>query len=383
MKKIFTLLSYFIIIFNNNILFADYQTTIYTPANQVVPDTWIHTPELADSTIDDLNDWVADHYPNAIRLEDASRKYNCHAYAWHMTEGGNKVWLGRGSTTAEDIYWEGTANSGPCYVSTGISYNRKVRYNNADHSAVVAPNTTTFFISKWGRLPKMFHEPNYTPYTYSSFTYYKPTPNPSVTITGPTYLNYNQVGTFTANVSGGVTPFAYTWEKYRYCSGGSKAPCNYWFTIPGSSTAQTYDNFFFQLKATVKDARNISDYDYHFVEVGVQKSVKTNDNSGFELIPNDYCLLPNNPNPFNPITSIKFSLPEISSWTLTIYNLKGNRINEFTEEYGETGIVEIVWDGKDINNDLIASGTYIYILEANSLESDKTIILRDKMVFLK
>jgi hypothetical protein len=62
-------------------LFPDYSTTIYTPNGSVVPDTYVNTPDLTASEIAAINADIDNAYPNAQRLSDATRTYNCHAYA--------------------------------------------------------------------------------------------------------------------------------------------------------------------------------------------------------------------------------------------------------------------------------------------------------------
>lgn len=85
------------------ICYSQTATTIYTPRGSIVPDTYFRT-ELTPPEIAGANAYVDVTYPLATRLTDASRTYNCHAYAWHMTEGGNSVWMGLYTATAEDIY---------------------------------------------------------------------------------------------------------------------------------------------------------------------------------------------------------------------------------------------------------------------------------------
>ena len=83
-------------------------------------------------------------------------------------------------------------------------------------------------------------------------------------------------------------------------------------------------------------------------------------------------LLQNFPNPFNPTTIIPFSIP---TWdqgptdsrlqiacTLAIYDLTGQRICSFVVDLGQSGMYEIVWDGKDAIGHKVASGIYFYRL---------------------
>ena len=82
-------------------------------------------------------------------------------------------------------------------------------------------------------------------------------------------------------------------------------------------------------------------------------------------------LLQNFPNPFNPVTTIPFSIP---TWnqrpavnkqrmvSLTIYDARGQRIRALDLDPARSGIHEIVWDGRDANGRDMASGVYFYRL---------------------
>ena len=83
----------------------------------------------------------------------------------------------------------------------------------------------------------------------------------------------------------------------------------------------------------------------------------------------------NAPNPFKSSTSISYSLPKNSeNAVITIYNVKGDVVKEFTLDDTEG---EIVWNGFDQNNKAVTSGVYFYRLQGNSFSQTRS------MVFLK
>ncbi|MBN1326435.1 MAG: T9SS type A sorting domain-containing protein [Candidatus Cloacimonetes bacterium] len=87
-------------------------------------------------------------------------------------------------------------------------------------------------------------------------------------------------------------------------------------------------------------------------------------------------LLTNYPNPFNPITTIYFSLnTEISENTeLVIYNLKGQIIKKLAVSLsGVEGSAS--WNGTDNDNKPVSSGIYFYKLTTDNLEATKKMIL--------
>ncbi|MFZ5981940.1 MAG: T9SS type A sorting domain-containing protein [Candidatus Zixiibacteriota bacterium] len=94
------------------------------------------------------------------------------------------------------------------------------------------------------------------------------------------------------------------------------------------------------------------------------------------LIPEGFKLQQNYPNPFNPSTRIEFSLPTAASWTLTIYNVTGKVVREYTGS-NEAGSYEVLWDGTNGGNNKAASGVYFYRLETNDFcETKKMILLK-------
>lgn len=86
-------------------------------------------------------------------------------------------------------------------------------------------------------------------------------------------------------------------------------------------------------------------------------------------LPTDFALNQNYPNPFNPTTRISFALPTASDYTLTIYNVTGQKVTEFTGTK-EAGSWTIEWDAT--NN---ASGVYFYKLVAGEFTGTKKMVL--------
>jgi hypothetical protein len=85
----------------------------------------------------------------------------------------------------------------------------------------------------------------------------------------------------------------------------------------------------------------------------------------------------NYPNPFNPVTTISYSLPNESEISLTIYNIKGQKVKELIKGTQATGSYNVSWDGKDESGKDVTSGIYFYKLRTHINE-----IIR-KMLLLK
>jgi len=85
----------------------------------------------------------------------------------------------------------------------------------------------------------------------------------------------------------------------------------------------------------------------------------------------------NYPNPFNPVTTISFSLPKEKKIELTIYNIKGQKVKTLYSGLAEEGKHTMVWEGKDTNDKSVSSGIYLYRLKTDNKE------LTRKMLMLK
>jgi hypothetical protein len=86
-------------------------------------------------------------------------------------------------------------------------------------------------------------------------------------------------------------------------------------------------------------------------------------------------LLQNYPNPFNPGTTIAFYVPEVEVVTITIYDIRGNRIRQLVNEKIEYGKHRIEWDGQNDQNEHVGSGVYFYKMTAGNHSFVKKMVL--------
>ena len=87
-------------------------------------------------------------------------------------------------------------------------------------------------------------------------------------------------------------------------------------------------------------------------------------------IPKEYSLKQNYPNPFNPTTKIKYAIPEESKVVLRIYNILGQQVAQLVNEIQKAGYYSV-----DFNASGLASGIYLYKIEARNFNSVKKMIL--------
>ena len=95
-----------------------------------------------------------------------------------------------------------------------------------------------------------------------------------------------------------------------------------------------------------------------------------------DTILNHTILLSNYPNPFNPTTTIQFSLQKESKIELSIYNIKGQKIKSLVKESYESGNHSVIWVGNDETGKSVSSGIYYYKLNVNGeIEAVKKCLL--------
>ncbi|HAE87028.1 TPA: hypothetical protein DCG86_03285, partial [Candidatus Marinimicrobia bacterium] len=108
----------------------------------------------------------------------------------------------------------------------------------------------------------------------------------------------------------------------------------------------------------------------------VTKTASSVENSLSE-IPQSITLHGNYPNPFNPETTIAFSIPEGQPVTLSVYSINGTLIRRYARQTLSAGYHELTWDGRDQSGKEVSSGEYIYRVETPKQVS------AGKMLFLK
>ncbi len=96
------------------------------------------------------------------------------------------------------------------------------------------------------------------------------------------------------------------------------------------------------------------------------------------ITPEDYKLLPNYPNPFNPTTNIEYVLPLKKKVTVRIYNMLGQVVRTLVNnELKTAGNHQVQWNGLNDAGTKVASGAYIYSLEwGNFRKTNKMMLLK-------
>jgi hypothetical protein len=95
------------------------------------------------------------------------------------------------------------------------------------------------------------------------------------------------------------------------------------------------------------------------------------------VLPTEFALKQNAPNPFNPTTMIGFDLPAPAYVKLEILNILGQKVKTLVDEQMEAGSHSVEWNGTDNTGSAAASGVYFYRIQAGDNYAVK------KMMMLK
>jgi hypothetical protein len=107
--------------------------------------------------------------------------------------------------------------------------------------------------------------------------------------------------------------------------------------------------------------------DTSFVSISLEGTYPFLGNDEDEIvIENGKLKVKNYPNPFNPETTITFSLPVESMVELVIYNIKGQQIRTMVKQNYSQGEHKVKWDGKDGSGQISGSGVYLYSIRTSS-----------------
>jgi parallel beta-helix repeat protein len=88
-----------------------------------------------------------------------------------------------------------------------------------------------------------------------------------------------------------------------------------------------------------------------------------------------FVLEQNYPNPFNPSTTIRFAVPQASQVTLQIYDIRGALVKTLVSGNLTAGRHQMVWDGVNASGQPVASGVYLYRIQAGSFLQTKLMLL--------
>ena len=94
----------------------------------------------------------------------------------------------------------------------------------------------------------------------------------------------------------------------------------------------------------------------------------------FEVL-DDYKLIKNYPNPFNPVTTLRYNLPENSHVNITIYDMLGRQVKNLINQTQDAGYRSVRWNATDDYGKPVSAGIYLYQIQAGEFVQTKKMML--------
>jgi hypothetical protein len=92
-------------------------------------------------------------------------------------------------------------------------------------------------------------------------------------------------------------------------------------------------------------------------------------------LPGRFALHQNSPNPFNPATEIRFDLESPARVTLRVFNILGQEVIRLADREFPAGSHSVIWEGTDGSGRAVASGVYLYRIEAGGQSASRKMVL--------
>ena len=109
--------------------------------------------------------------------------------------------------------------------------------------------------------------------------------------------------------------------------------------------------------------------------ISESSSVLLSNDGKVSFVPEEFALYENYPNPFNPVTNIVYDIPEMADVSITIFNIKGQRVNTLVQGQHQPGRYKVLWNAVNDYGQPLASGMYIYMIRAGDFTSIKKLML--------
>ena len=157
-----------------------------------------------------------------------------------------------------------------------------------------------------------------------------------------------------------------TWISYAPVSGTLQAGQDTVVHVRVESGTRPLDRYWLNLRFT-----HTADPGFQDIPI-VMNIVEAASVPNLPEIPIEYTMEQNWPNPFNPSTTLSYSLPNASAVSLTVFDTMGRSIKELVSEYQESGRYQVTFDGSSL-----PTGMYVYQLRtANKTISRKMVLLK-------
>ena len=89
----------------------------------------------------------------------------------------------------------------------------------------------------------------------------------------------------------------------------------------------------------------------------------------------EFNLHPAYPNPFNPVTTLRYQLPEDAMVNITIYDMMGRQVRTLVSSQQSTGYKSVQWNGTNDAGSPVSAGLYLYRIQAGEFRQTRKMVL--------
>jgi hypothetical protein len=94
-----------------------------------------------------------------------------------------------------------------------------------------------------------------------------------------------------------------------------------------------------------------------------------------EVLPIEFALHQNFPNPFNPVTTLRYDLPEQANVNIIIYDMLGRQVRTLVNQTQDAGFKSVIWDATNDFGKQVSAGVYIYQIQAGEFVQTRKMVL--------
>ena len=83
----------------------------------------------------------------------------------------------------------------------------------------------------------------------------------------------------------------------------------------------------------------------------------------------------NFPNPFNPVTTLRYTMPEKEIVNISVYDMRGKLVKTLVNSFQSSGKKTVHWNGTDSRDNTVRAAVYLYKINAGIFSQTKKMIL--------
>ena len=116
-------------------------------------------------------------------------------------------------------------------------------------------------------------------------------------------------------------------------------------------------------------------YGVQTIELSSESGIFNLRKSATTIFPPSFSMFPAHPNPFNPITTLRYDLPTDAFVTIGVYDMLGKKIVQLVNTTQRAGSKSVRWDATDKMGRSVGAGVYLYQIHAGEFIQTKKMVL--------